>query len=243
MTDSPRFQPVRVLSALALAAGLALAARTGLGQEHLTRMPRPEELLPGRAAPLAPAPRHILYGNRLDQAPAGSERVYFGMGCFWGAEEHFFRVPGVVSTAVGYAGGGTPNPTYEEVCSGRTGHAEVVAVNYDPRRVTFEQLLRVFWENHDPTQGMRQGNDSGTQYRSVLYTTTDAQQRAALASRDAYNTALRARGFGAITTEVRRAPDFFLAEGYHQQYCALNPHGYCGHGGVGVSLPAFTAQR
>jgi peptide-methionine (S)-S-oxide reductase len=187
--------------------------------------------------------RHVVYGTPLDAPFAGMERAVFGMGCFWGAEQYFFRVPGVVSTSAGFSGGSTPNPTYEEVCTGRTGHAEVVRVIYDPHRVSYEQLLRVFWENHDPTQGMRQGNDTGTQYRSVIYTFTDAQRRAALASRDAYAAALRASGRGAITTEIRDAPPFYFAEAYHQQYCALNPHGYCAHGGTGVPFPQAAMMR
>jgi peptide-methionine (S)-S-oxide reductase len=201
-------------------------------------MPRPDEVLPGRATPMPLPARHVVYGTPLDRTPAGTETVLFGMGCFWGAEQYFFRVPGVVSTAAGYAGGQTPNATYEAVCTGRTGHAEVVRVTYDPRRVSFGQLLRVFWENHDPTEGMRQGNDVGTQYRSVIFTTTPAQLREATASRDTYAAALRAAGHTApITTEIRQAPPFYFAEGYHQQYCAINPHGYCGHGGAGVAFP------
>ena len=174
----------------------------------------------------------------MDISPADTEVAVFGMGCFWGAEQHFFHHPGVVSTAVGYAGGATPHPTYREVCSGDTGHAEVVRVLFDPRRVSYDQLLAVFWENHDPTQGMRQGNDLGTQYRSALYTTTEPQRLAALASRARYAAALRAAGrSAAITTEIRPAPPFFFAEASHQQYCELNPTGYCGHGGTGVPLP------
>jgi peptide-methionine (S)-S-oxide reductase len=182
--------------------------------------------------------RHVVFGTPLDTPIAGTQQAIFGMGCFWGAEEYFFRTPGVVSTAVGYAGGSTPNPTYEEVCTGRTGHAEVVRVTFDPRRVSYEQLLRVFWENHVPTEGFRQGNDIGTQYRSVIFTSDDAQQRAAIASRDAYAAALRASGHGGeITTEIRPAPAFYFAEGYHQQYCAIHPDGYCEHGGTGVAFP------
>jgi peptide-methionine (S)-S-oxide reductase len=169
--------------------------------------------------------------------PEGTELALFGLGCFWGAERKFWQTPGVVSTSVGYAGGATPNPSYEEVCSGRTGHAEAVRVVFDPRRVAYQELLRVFWEAHDPTQGMRQGNDVGTQYRSALYTYGDEQARAAAASRDAYGTALRAAGHGAITTEIAPAPEFHYAEDYHQQYLAKNPAGYCGIGGTGVACP------
>jgi peptide-methionine (S)-S-oxide reductase len=167
----------------------------------------------------------------------GTRTAIFGMGCFWGAEKDFWQTPGVVSTAVGYAGGLTPNATYEEVCSGQTGHAEVVLVAYDPQRVSYEQLLKVFWEHHNPTQGMRQGNDVGTQYRSAIYTTSEEQQRAAEASRDAYGERLRAAGYGAITTEISSAPTFYYAEDYHQQYLAKNPNGYCPDLGTGVSCP------
>jgi len=162
----------------------------------------------------------------------------FGLGCFWGAERKFWQTPGIFTTAVGYAGGYTPNPTYEEVCSGRTGHTEVVLVVFDPKQVSYEELLKVFWESHDPTQGMRQGNDVGTQYRSAIYTYSDAQRRAAEASRDAYQRALSARGYDAITTEIRPAPEFYYAEDYHQQYLAKNPMGYCGLGGTGVACPS-----
>ena len=166
----------------------------------------------------------------------------FGMGCFWGAERKFWETPGVHSTAVGYAGGITPNPTYEELCSGRTGHAEVVRIVFDPEKVSYEDLLRVFWENHDPTQGMRQGNDVGTQYRSVIYCYGDTQRRAAEASRLAYQQVLKAAGFGPITTEIREAPKFYYAEDYHQQYLAKNPSGYCGVGGTGVRCPTGLTQ-
>jgi len=174
--------------------------------------------------------------------PAGMELAMFGMGCFWGAERKFWETKGVYSTAVGYAGGSTPNPTYEEVCSGSTGHAEVVLVVSDPVVVSYEDLLRVFWEDHDPTQGMRQGNDVGTQYRSALYCYGDAQRKAALASRDTYQGVLRKAGFGAITTEIGDAPEFYYAEDYHQQYLAKNPWGYCGLGGTGVRCPAGVAH-
>jgi len=174
--------------------------------------------------------------------PAGTELAMFGTGCFWGAERKFWETKGVYSTAVGYAGGSTPNPTYEEVCSGSTGHAEVVRVVFDPAVVSYEDLLRVFWEDHDPTQGMRQGNDVGTQYRSALYCYGDAQRKAALASRDTYQSVLRKAGFGAITTEIGDAPEFYYAEDYHQQYLAKNPWGYCGLGGTGVRCPAGVAH-
>jgi peptide-methionine (S)-S-oxide reductase len=224
------------LFALALAVVL-LVARPFVGA-HLSRLPGPGDALPGRATPTPLTHPHHIFGTPLDIAPPGTEVAVFGMGCFWGAEQHFFHHPGVVSTAVGYAGGQTPNPTYHEVCTGNTGHAEVVRVVFDPRRVPYEQLLRVFWEGHDPTEGMRQGNDFGTQYRSAIYTTTDAQRRAAIASRDRYAAALRAAGrSSSITTEIRAAVPFYFAEAGHQQYCELNPTGYCGHGGTGVALP------
>jgi len=182
--------------------------------------------------------RHEVLGSAMEPPfPAGTELAMVGMGCFWGAERKFWEAPGVVSTQVGYAGGFTPNPYYEEVCTGKTGHAEVVRVVYDPAKITYEQLLKIFWENHDPTQGMRQGNDRGTQYRSVLYTSTDDQARAAALSRDAYQTRLGAEGFGAITTEIGAAPEFWYAEDYHQQYLHKNPSGYCGLGGTGISCP------
>jgi peptide-methionine (S)-S-oxide reductase len=173
----------------------------------------------------------------LPPFPAGTEIAVFGLGCFWGAERLFWQIPGVISTSVGYAAGYTPNPTYEEVCSGRTGHNEVVRVVFDPAKVGFGQLLKVFWENHDPTQGMRQGNDTGTQYRSGIYTTTPSQQDEAIRSRDLYETALRSAGRGKITTEILDAPAFYYAEDYHQQYLAKNPAGYCGLGGTGVTCP------
>jgi peptide-methionine (S)-S-oxide reductase len=231
------------IAVLALMTCIPLVAGRVLGQAHSTRMPRADEVLPGRAAPMPiVAPNAVFHTPLNGPFPAGTEMAIFGMGCFWGAEEHFFRVPGVVSTAVGFSGGSTPNPTYEEVCTGRTGHAETVRVVFDPRRISYEQLLRIFWESHDPTEGMRQGNDMGTQYRSVVYTVGEAQRRAAIATRDAYAAALRAAGHNAaITTEIREAPPFYLAEGYHQQYCALNPHGYCGHGGTGVAFPGAAA--
>jgi len=202
------------------------------------RMPTGAEALPGRDQPIPTEAAHFVNGAPLKGPyPAGSEKAMFGLGCFWGAERLFWKTPGVVVTAVGYAGGHTPNPTYEEVCSGRTGHTEVVLVVFDPKQVSYEALLKCFWENHDPTQGMRQGNDIGTQYRSAVYTCSDAQTRAAEASRDAYGKALAERGLGPVTTEIRPAPEFYFAEGYHQQYLAKNPAGYCGLGGTGVVCP------
>ncbi len=192
----------------------------------------PEELaLPGRPGPLPSPDDHFITGASIKPPfPAGSEQVQFGMGCFWGAERIFWQIDGVITTAAGYSGGFTPNPTYEETCTGRTGHAETVLVVYDPSRVSFETLLKEFWEQHDPTQGMRQGNDIGTQYRSAIYVTTDEQRDAAKRSRDAYQAKLTAGGFGEITTEIGDAPEFFYAEDYHQQYLAKNPDGYCNHG-------------
>jgi peptide-methionine (S)-S-oxide reductase len=205
------------------------------------RLPTAAEALPGRPEPMPVPETHFVSGNRIvPPFPEGNEIADFGLGCFWGAEKAFWRLPGVYATAVGYQGGVTPNPTYREVCTGRTGHAEVVRVVFDPRRISFEDLLRVFWESHDPTQGMQQGNDVGTQYRSAIYVHSDAQRRAAEAARDAYAGALAARGFGAITTEIREAPPFYYAEDYHQQYLAKNPEGYCGLGGTGVSCPIGT---
>ena len=206
------------------------------------RLPRAEDALPGRAdeMPLRDNRHHVL-GPPLRDAFAGLARVQFGMGCFWGAERKFWSIPGVETTAVGYAGGYTPNPTYREVCSGETGHAEVVLVVYDPAQVSFEALLQVFWESHDPTQGMRQGNDLGTQYRSALYCTTQEQFGAAVTSRSDFQQRLHAAGFGDITTEVRvPAPPFYYAEDEHQQYLSKNPAGYCGLGGTGVSCAVGT---
>jgi len=201
-------------------------------------LPTAEEALPGRDTELPVAARHTVLGNPLKGPwPAGLQTAVFGMGCFWGAERLFWRLPGVYSTAAGYAGGITPNPTYEEVCSGRTGHTEAVLVVYDPKEVTYDQLLKVFWENHDPTQGMRQGNDVGTQYRSGIYYFDEAQKRAAEGSRDLFQKQLTAAGHGTITTEILSAPEFYYAEDYHQQYLAKNPDGYCGLGGTGVSCP------
>jgi len=203
-----------------------------------TTLPAPGDALPGREARMpVPAPHHVL-GTPLEPAfPADTDTAVFGMGCFWGAERDFWEIPGVYTTAVGYAGGSTPNPTYEEVCSGRTGHTEAVLVVYRPAEVSYEDLLRVFWEGHDPTQGMRQGNDVGTQYRSAVYTASDAQREAALGSRDRYAARLRGAGYGEITTEIEPAGEFFYAEDYHQQYLSKNPNGYCGIGGTGVSCP------
>ncbi len=202
------------------------------------KLPGPGEALPGRPEKMPVPPHHFVNGAPLEPPfPAGTELATFGMGCFWGAERKFWEQEGVVSTAVGYAGGATPNPTYREVCSGLTGHTEVVQVAFDPKRVGYDELLRLFWENHDPTQGMRQGNDAGTQYRSAIYAHGAEQQRAAEASRDAYARELAEAGFGPITTEIAPAPPFYYAEDYHQQYLAKNPDGYCGIGGTGVACP------
>jgi len=204
-------------------------------------MPSPAQALPGRSQPIPTAETHFVTGAPLKGSyPQGFETALFGLGCFWGAERKFWELPGVHVTAVGYAGGLTPNPTYEEVCSGQTGHTEAVLVVYDPARVSYDQLLKVFWESHDPTQGMRQGNDVGTQYRSGIYTFSDAQTRAAEASKADYEKALKANGLKQITTEILPAPEFYFAEDYHQQYLAKNPHGYCGLGGTGVSCPIGT---
>jgi peptide-methionine (S)-S-oxide reductase len=202
------------------------------------KMPSREEALPGRSEKMPVPARHFVNGAPLEPPyPAGMELALFGLGCFWGAEKAFWKTPGVFSTAVGYAGGYTPNPTYREVCTGATGHTEVVRVVFDPKVIGYDALLRVFWESHDPTQGMRQGNDVGTQYRSAIYAYGDEQLRAAQASRDAYQEALGAAGHGRITTEILPAPEFYYAEDYHQQYLAKNPDGYCGLGGTGVACP------
>jgi peptide-methionine (S)-S-oxide reductase len=205
-------------------------------------MPTKGQALPGRPNPIPTAKQHFVNGNPLKGPyPAGLETAIFGMGCFWGAERKFWELgDGVYVTAVGYAGGETPNPTYEEVCSGRTGHNEVVLVVFDPKKISYERLLKTFWENHDPTQGMRQGNDVGTQYRSGIYTTTPAQKQAADDSKAMFGKALAAKRYGAITTEILSAPPFYFAEDYHQQYLAKNPMGYCGLGGTGVSCPIGT---
>jgi peptide-methionine (S)-S-oxide reductase len=201
-------------------------------------MPRPGELLPGRDVKLPVADRHfVLDAPLLPPYPERMELGLFGLGCFWGAERGFWKAAGIYTTAVGYAAGGTPNPSYEEVCSGRTGHNEVVRVVFDPALVSYEKLLKVFWESHDPTQGMRQGNDVGTQYRSGIYTSSAEQKRLAEASRDGFQHALDAAGHGTISTEILDAPQFYYAEDYHQQYLAKNPDGYCGLGGIGVSCP------
>jgi peptide-methionine (S)-S-oxide reductase len=202
-----------------------------------------EEALPGREQPLWDPPAHFVNGNTLvPPFPDGSAQLVVGMGCFWGAERLFWQTPGVLTTAVGYAGGITPNPTYEEVCSGMTGHTEAVLVVFDPEVIDLDGVLKVFWEGHDPTQGMRQGNDRGTQYRSAIYTADAAQQAAAEASRDRFQAKLTEAGFGEITTEIRPAGDFWYAEDYHQQYLAKVPNGYCGLGGTGVSCPVGVAS-
>jgi peptide-methionine (S)-S-oxide reductase len=205
-------------------------------------MPKPEDALPGRGSAIRTANTHFLNGRELKAPyPAGLELAMFGLGCFWGAERKFWELgEGVYLTAVGYAGGLTPNPLYEEVCSGRTGHNEVVLVVFDPKKISYEKLLKTFWENHDPTQGMRQGNDVGTQYRSGIYTFTAAQRQAAEASKAMFAGELKKKGFGAVTTEIVEAPEFYFAEDYHQQYLAKNPSGYCGLGGTGVSCPIGT---
>jgi peptide-methionine (S)-S-oxide reductase len=204
-----------------------------------TAMPEPADALPGRDTRPYPVPEtHFVLGTPLEPPfPEGVETAIFGMGCFWGAERDFWQAPGVYTTAAGYAAGLTPNPTYEEVCSGKTGHNEVVLVAFRPSEISFDELLRIFWEGHDPTQGMRQGNDMGTQYRSGIYVTSDAQRQAAEASRKRYQERLNEAGYGEITTEILDAPEFFYAEDYHQQYLAKNPNGYCGIGGTGVSCP------
>lgn len=207
------------------------------------QIPDAARALPGRTAPMRITGKHLVLGTSMKPPfPAGFGQVQLGLGCFWGAERKFWQLPGVHTTAVGYSGGLTPHADYEEVCSGLTGHAETVLVVFDPARVSFEEILRVFWESHDPTQGMRQGNDRGTQYRSAIYVYDDAQRRAAESSRDAYQAKLTAAGYGAITTEIREAPEFYYAEDYHQQYLAKNPNGYCGLGGTGVSCPIGVAK-
>ena len=206
---------------------------------HKLELPTADQALPGRAESLAVPAQHHVNGHALKPPfPAGLQQAVFGLGCFWGAERRFWQQPGVWSTAVGYAGGHTPNPTYEEVCSGLTGHTEVVLVVFDPQQTSYQQLLKVFWEAHNPTQGMRQGNDVGTQYRSAIYCFDAAQRAAAEASQAQFQAALEKAGLGAITTEIADAPPFYYAETYHQQYLAKNPGGYCGLGGTGVCLPA-----
>ncbi|MGE0152103.1 MAG: peptide-methionine (S)-S-oxide reductase MsrA [Reyranellaceae bacterium] len=203
-----------------------------------TQMPRPEEALKGRATAMPVPARHFVNGNPLrGPYPEGLQTAMFGLGCFWGAERKFWQARGVYTTAAGYAAGYTPNPTYEEVCSGRTGHNEVVLVVFDPKQTSYAELLKTFWESHDPTQGMRQGNDAGTQYRSGIYVFSPEQKQQAEASRQAYQARLGKAGYGPITTEILEAPEFYFAEDYHQQYLAKNPNGYCGLGGTGVSCP------
>ncbi len=210
----------------------------GMFGKNKSRIPTPDEALAGRNEAMAVPEHHFVNGNPLvPPFPDGFQQAVFGMGCFWGAERLFWQTPGVYTTAVGYAGGFTPNPTYEEVCSGMTGHTEAVLVVFDPAVVSYEQLLQVFWEGHDPTQGMRQGNDTGTQYRSAIYASDAAQRQIAEQSAALYGERLAASGHGEITTEIREAPTFYYAEGYHQQYLGKNPNGYCGLGGTGVSCP------
>ena len=206
--------------------------------KKLSKLLPHESTLPGRATPMRVPAQHFINGHALKPPfPEGIQLAQFGLGCFWGAERVFWEAPGVYSTAVGYAGGDTPNPSYEEVCSGFTNHTEAVLVAFDPKAVSYEELLKLFWESHDPTQGMRQGNDAGTQYRSAIYAYGEEQMRAALASRDLYQDALKKRGLGPITTEIKPAGEFYYAEDYHQQYLGKNPNGYCGLGGTGVSCP------
>jgi len=208
----------------------------GFGKKVL--LPQPEEALPGRATPMPVPEKHYVNGARLTPPfPESMELAMFGMGCFWGAERKFWQMPGVYSTAVGYAAGFTPNPTYQEVCTGMTGHNEVVRVVFDPQQVSYSDLLKTFWENHNPTQGMRQGNDVGTQYRSGIYVYSPQQRELAEQSKDAYQKVLSAAGYGTITTEILDAPEFYYAEAYHQQYLAKNPGGYCGLGGTGIACP------
>ena len=215
----------------------------GLFQSRKTSLPSRDESLPGRNEAMRVPPRHFVNGNRIvPPFAANLEQALFGLGCFWGAERRFWQTEGVYSTAVGYAGGFTPNPTYEEVCTGRTGHAEVVLVVFDPASVSYEDLLKVFWESHDPTQGMRQGNDIGTQYRSAIFTTSPKQQDAADRSKSAYQASLQRAGHGQITTQIASKPDFYYAEEYHQQYLAKNPNGYCGIGGCGVLFKSGELQ-
>lgn len=215
-----------------------------LFSSHKTTMVDADQALPGRATrPFAVPSRHFVLDTPLEPPyPDGLEVAYFGLGCFWGAERIFWQLEGVYTTAVGYQGGYTPNPTYEEVCSARTGHSEIVKVVYDPQKTSYDELLRVFWESHDPTQGMRQGNDRGTQYRSAIYTTTPEQDKAAEVSREDYQPWLTKAGLGAITTEIAAAGEFWYAEDYHQQYLARNKNGYCGIGGTGLSCPGGVAK-
>jgi peptide-methionine (S)-S-oxide reductase len=213
----------------------------GFGKKAV--IPTPKEALPGRAEPMRVPAHHYVNGNQLKPPfPEGLEKALFGLGCFWGAERKFWQLNGVYTTAVGYAAGLTPNPSYEEVCSGLTGHNEVVLVVFDPTIISYSQLLKVFWESHNPTQGMRQGNDVGTQYRSGIYVYSENQRQLAEASQEAYQQALKVAGYGKITTEILNAPEFYYAEGYHQQYLAKNPNGYCGLGGTNVSCPVGIAE-
>jgi peptide-methionine (S)-S-oxide reductase len=212
--------------------------------KKLNKLLPSESTLPGRAAAMPVPDKHFVSGHPLTPPfPEGMQHAVFGMGCFWGAERLFWKLPGVYSTAVGYAGGETKNPSYEEVCSGFTNHAEVVLVVFDPKIISYEELLKVFWEGHDPTQGMRQGNDAGTQYRSTIYAYGDEQLQAAKKSKEAFEKALKAKGFGPVTTEIRPAPEFYYAEDYHQQYLGKNPNGYCGLGGTGVACPAGVTAK
>jgi peptide-methionine (S)-S-oxide reductase len=209
---------------------------------HKREMPSSESALPGREEPMSGLGDHLVLGTPIvPPFPEGLETIVVGMGCFWGAERLFWKAPGVYTSAVGYAGGFTRNPTYEEVCSGRTGHAEVVLVVFDPTQTSYDEMLRIFWEGHDPTQGMRQGNDVGTQYRSAVYWQSESQRDALIASRDRFKAELSKAGYGEITTEIAEAGSFYYAEGYHQQYLARNPNGYCGLGGTGVSCPVGLA--
>jgi peptide-methionine (S)-S-oxide reductase len=206
-------------------------------------LPSREQALPGRGERMPVAAKHFVTGEPLDDAFEGLEMILVAMGCFWGAERMFWQAPGVVSTSVGYVAGHTPNPTYQEVCSGRTGHTEAVRAVFDPEKTSYEEMLRIFWESHDPTQGMRQGNDVGTQYRSGLYYYDERQKELALRSRDAFQHVLSAAGLGRITTEIAAAPPYYFAEDFHQQYLAMNPHGYCGLGGTGVPCPIGQPDR
>lgn len=240
MSESKFAFPLALIGVAAVALLVAYVAVPAMGQHSQTMTTR-ESALRGRATAMPIQEPHFVFHTPLrGPYPRGTETAYFAMGCFWGAERHFWTLPGVVSTSVGYMGGFTPNANYEEVCTGNTGHTEIVQVVYDPARIRFTELLRTFWESHDPTQGMRQGNDVGTQYRSAIYTTTPVQQRAAEHSRGVYQAALTREHLGTITTEIRTAAQagaFYFAEDYHQQYLAKNPNGYCGHGGTGVSCP------
>jgi peptide-methionine (S)-S-oxide reductase len=216
----------------------------GLFSLHKTAMVAPEDALPGREQRMPVSGRHSVLGTSIEPPfPEGMELALVGMGCFWGAERIFWQAEGVYTTAVGYAGGHTPNPTYEEVCSGRTGHDEVVRIVFDPAVVSYEEILRLFWEGHDPTQGMRQGNDVGTQYRSAIFFTSEAQREAAERTRDAFQVRLTEAGLGTITTEILPVPEFYYAEGYHQQYLDKNPNGYCGLGGTGVTCPVGVLEQ